>query len=184
VLSVTASTQGKPCPGERWDQQYAQTVAETSYASCGDLSLAYQVFGDGPIPCLTCCDAQRPGWFEVYFMVSPVCSRRNTLCCNGFGATTGEDGKVSNPRFRHLQEWRGSPISGQLVAERAETLGVGSGQPAFSAGRSRSCRDGTTLNRETSPANAMGAAVAESQQRVRLPRRPSTTGPRRLSAPR
>jgi pimeloyl-ACP methyl ester carboxylesterase/class 3 adenylate cyclase len=25
------------------------TVAETSYASCGDLSLAYQVFGDGPI---------------------------------------------------------------------------------------------------------------------------------------
>jgi hypothetical protein len=24
-------------------------VAETSYASCGDLSLAYQVFGDGPI---------------------------------------------------------------------------------------------------------------------------------------
>jgi pimeloyl-ACP methyl ester carboxylesterase len=24
-------------------------VAETSYASCGDLSLAYQVFGDGPV---------------------------------------------------------------------------------------------------------------------------------------
>ena len=24
-------------------------VAETSYAPCGDLSLAYQVFGDGPI---------------------------------------------------------------------------------------------------------------------------------------
>ena len=24
-------------------------MAETSYASCGDLSLAYQVFGDGPI---------------------------------------------------------------------------------------------------------------------------------------
>ena len=29
--------------------QYAHAVAETSYASCGDLSLAYQVFGDGPI---------------------------------------------------------------------------------------------------------------------------------------
>lgn len=28
---------------------YAQAVAETSYASCGDLSLAYQVFGDGPV---------------------------------------------------------------------------------------------------------------------------------------
>ena len=26
-----------------------KAVAETSYASCGDLSLAYQVFGDGPI---------------------------------------------------------------------------------------------------------------------------------------
>ena len=24
-------------------------VPETSYASCGDLSLAYQVFGDGPV---------------------------------------------------------------------------------------------------------------------------------------
>ncbi|MDT5359060.1 MAG: hypothetical protein QOC69_822 [Mycobacterium sp.] len=24
-------------------------MAETSYASCGDLSLAYQVFGDGPV---------------------------------------------------------------------------------------------------------------------------------------
>src|SRR3984957_2029004 len=28
---------------------YADAVAETSYASCGDLSLAYQVFGDGPV---------------------------------------------------------------------------------------------------------------------------------------
>ena len=37
------------CPGERWDQQFAQTVPETSYAPCGDLSLAYQVFGDGPV---------------------------------------------------------------------------------------------------------------------------------------
>jgi class 3 adenylate cyclase len=37
------------CPGERWDQQYAHAVAETLYASCGDLSLAYQVFGDGPV---------------------------------------------------------------------------------------------------------------------------------------
>ena len=36
-------------PGERWDQQYAHAVADTSYASCGDLSLAYQVFGDGPV---------------------------------------------------------------------------------------------------------------------------------------
>ena len=35
--------------GERWDQQYAHAVPETSYASCGDLSLAYQVFGDGPV---------------------------------------------------------------------------------------------------------------------------------------
>ena len=29
--------------------QYAHAVPETSYASCGDLSLAYQVFGDGPV---------------------------------------------------------------------------------------------------------------------------------------
>ena len=37
------------CSGERWDQQYAHAMAETSYAKCGDLSLAYQVFGDGPV---------------------------------------------------------------------------------------------------------------------------------------
>jgi class 3 adenylate cyclase len=37
------------CPGERRDQQYAHAVPETLYALCGDLSLAYQVFGDGPI---------------------------------------------------------------------------------------------------------------------------------------
>ena len=37
------------CPRERWDQQYAHAVPETSYAICGDLSLAYQVFGDGPV---------------------------------------------------------------------------------------------------------------------------------------
>jgi class 3 adenylate cyclase len=36
-------------PAERRDQQYAHAVADTSYASCGDLSLAYQVFGDGPV---------------------------------------------------------------------------------------------------------------------------------------
>src|SRR6478672_8480765 len=29
--------------------QYAHAVPETSYARCGDLSLAYQVFGDGAI---------------------------------------------------------------------------------------------------------------------------------------
>jgi pimeloyl-ACP methyl ester carboxylesterase len=36
----------------RWEarrHRYAQTVADTSYAPCGDLSLAYRVFGDGPI---------------------------------------------------------------------------------------------------------------------------------------
>jgi hypothetical protein len=30
-------------------QQYAHAMAETSYAKCGDLSLAYQVVGDGPV---------------------------------------------------------------------------------------------------------------------------------------
>ena len=36
-------------PRRRWDQQYAHAVPETSYAPCGGLSLAYQVFGDGPV---------------------------------------------------------------------------------------------------------------------------------------
>ena len=38
---VTALDSGRP--------QYALSVADTPYASCGDLSLAYQVFGNGPI---------------------------------------------------------------------------------------------------------------------------------------
>ena len=33
----------------RVPRRYAQPVPETSYAQCGDLSLAYQVFGDGPV---------------------------------------------------------------------------------------------------------------------------------------
>jgi class 3 adenylate cyclase/pimeloyl-ACP methyl ester carboxylesterase len=37
------------CPGEWWHQKYAHAVADTLYAPCGDLSLAYQVFGDGPV---------------------------------------------------------------------------------------------------------------------------------------
>src|SRR6202044_3435237 len=37
------------CPGEWWHQQYARAVADTLYAPCGDLSLGYQVFGDGPV---------------------------------------------------------------------------------------------------------------------------------------
>ena len=38
---------GAPPSGEI--SQYAHGVAETAYAKCGDLSLAYQVFGGGPI---------------------------------------------------------------------------------------------------------------------------------------
>ena len=34
---------------------YAQAVPETSYAPCGDLSLAYQVFGDGPLELVFVC---------------------------------------------------------------------------------------------------------------------------------
>jgi pimeloyl-ACP methyl ester carboxylesterase len=36
-------------PPSGWISQYAHGRAETAYAKCGDLSLAYQVFGDGPI---------------------------------------------------------------------------------------------------------------------------------------
>jgi len=32
-----------------WRSITLETMAETSYASCGDLSLAYQLFGDGPV---------------------------------------------------------------------------------------------------------------------------------------
>ena len=35
----------RPAPGSRT----LNAVGETLYAKCGDLSLAYQVFGDGPV---------------------------------------------------------------------------------------------------------------------------------------
>ena len=49
LSGITLAGDYHSCPGERWDQQYAHAVADTLYASCGDLSLAYQVFGDGPV---------------------------------------------------------------------------------------------------------------------------------------
>jgi class 3 adenylate cyclase len=44
-LHATAPKSGVVAPGVN----YAHAMAETSYAKCGDLSLAYQVFGDGPV---------------------------------------------------------------------------------------------------------------------------------------
>ena len=55
------------CPSERWDQQYAHAVADTLYASCGDLSLAYQVFGDGPV------DLVFVGWFASHVELAWTC---------------------------------------------------------------------------------------------------------------
>ena len=45
---IRASTAPKPEVASSASNRLA-AVAETSYASCGDLSLAYQVFGDGPV---------------------------------------------------------------------------------------------------------------------------------------
>ena len=48
-LAVRAAPNCAKVGSRRAGQQYAHAVAETSYAACGDLSLAYQVFGDGPV---------------------------------------------------------------------------------------------------------------------------------------
>jgi hypothetical protein len=47
VVDLTACRQLRAGRRDRLDTLSA--MAETSYASCGDLSLACQVFGDGPV---------------------------------------------------------------------------------------------------------------------------------------
>ena len=49
--SLSGNTRGDyhSCPGGGGISSTLHAVPETSYASCGDLSLAYQVFGDGPV---------------------------------------------------------------------------------------------------------------------------------------
>ena len=49
TVGVLRCQSAAECRGLHVRPQYAHAVAETSYAPCGDLSLAYQVFGDGPI---------------------------------------------------------------------------------------------------------------------------------------
>jgi pimeloyl-ACP methyl ester carboxylesterase len=49
VTSSTTDTTGNWPGVVALDSSTLSAVAETSYASCGDLSLAYQVFGDGPV---------------------------------------------------------------------------------------------------------------------------------------
>ena len=75
-------------------RQYAPTVPETSYASCGDLSLAYQVFGDGPIELVVA--APGPYWTED--LDPQQChSLRDRVSHTGGGALTTPHEEILRP---------------------------------------------------------------------------------------
>ena len=108
-------------------------MAETSYANCGDLSLAYQVFGDGPI------DLVFAGSFashvELYWTVPEfvACFERLATFCRVLlfdKAGAGLSDPV--PQVRTLDD-RAAEIEAVMDAvgfEKAALFGLSEGGPA------------------------------------------------------
>jgi pimeloyl-ACP methyl ester carboxylesterase len=82
-------------------------VAETLYASCGDLSLAYQVFGDGPVELVfvapTIGSHVELGWtvpeFKAFFEQLATFCRVVLFDQAGFGLSDPV------PKVRTLERW-------------------------------------------------------------------------------
>jgi class 3 adenylate cyclase len=108
-------------------------VADTSYASCGDLSLAYQVFGDGPV------DLVFVGWFashvELAWTVPEIKAffdRLATFCRVLLFDTAGVGLSDPVPHVRTLDD-RVAEIEAVMDAagsENAVLFGLGDAGPA------------------------------------------------------
>jgi len=143
---------GGPCPpyGESsgakvesrtvW-HRYAQAVPETAYASCGDLSLAYQVFGDGPVELVFC--GSFASHVELYWTMpefKAFMERLATFCRVILFDKAGVGLSDPVPQVRTLDD-RASEIEAVMDAAgfgTAALLGVSEGGPAailFAASR-------------------------------------------------
>jgi pimeloyl-ACP methyl ester carboxylesterase len=110
-----------------------QTVPETSYASCGDLSLAYQVFGDGPIELVFA--GSFASHIELYWTVPEFAAffeRLSTFCRVLLFDKAGAGLSDPAPKVRTLDD-RAAEIEAVMDAvgfERAVLFGGSEGGPA------------------------------------------------------
>jgi pimeloyl-ACP methyl ester carboxylesterase len=108
-------------------------VAETSYAKCGDLSLAYQVFGDGPVELVFV--GSFVSHIELYWTVPEIAAsfeRLSTFCRVLLFDKAGAGLSDPVPRVRTLDD-RAAEIEAVMDAvgfERAVLFGGSEGGPA------------------------------------------------------
>src|SRR4051794_9271150 len=108
-------------------------VPETSYAPCGDLSLAYQVFGDGPVELVWA--GSFASHVELYWSMPEFASlmeRLGTFCRILLFDKAGGGLSDPVPQIRTLDE-RATEIQAGMDAARfgrAAILGVSEGGPA------------------------------------------------------
>ena len=113
--------------------QYAQTVPETSYAACGDLSLAYQVFGDGPVELVF--SGSYVSHVELYWTVPEFVTffeRLSTFCRVLLFDYAGVGLSDPVPHVRTMDD-RAAEIEAVMDAvgfERAALFGPSAGGPA------------------------------------------------------
>ena len=108
-------------------------VAETSYAKCGDLSLAYQVFGDGPVELVF--SGSFASHIELYWTVPEFVAffeRLATFCRVLLFDKAGAGLSDPVPKVRTLDD-RAAEIEAVMDAagfERAVLFGPSEGGPA------------------------------------------------------
>ena len=141
--------------------QYAHAMPETSYAKCGDLSLAYQVFGDGPVELVFA--GSFASHIELYWTVPEFVAffeRLSTFCRVLLFDKAGVGLSDPVPQVRTLDD-RAAEIEAVMDAvgfERAVLFGASEGGPAS-----------ICLRGNTTAANA--GADSYRHLRVRLRRR-------------
>src|ERR1700744_1817266 len=120
------------CPGERWARQYAHAMPDTLYAPCGDLSIAYQVFGDGPIELVVA--GSFASHIELYWTMPEfvaVFERISTFCRVLMFDKAGVGLSVPVPHVRTLDD-RAAEIEAVMDAvgfENAVLFALGDGGP-------------------------------------------------------
>src|SRR4051794_1792689 len=108
-------------------------VPETSYAPCGDLSLAYQVFGDGPVELVWA--GSFASHVELYWSLPEFCAfmdKLGTFCRIILFDKAGVGLSDPVPKVRTLDD-RAAEIEAVMDAagfERAALFGVSEGGPA------------------------------------------------------
>ena len=119
--------------GRSLRDRYALLVPETSYAACGDLSLAYQVFGDGPVELVVA--GSFVSHVELFWTMpefEAFMERLSTFCRVLIFDKAGVGLSDPVPRVRTLDD-RAAEIEAVMDAvgfTRAVIIGISEGGPA------------------------------------------------------